>query len=72
MGDKEVKELTEEIQKLKRQLEVYEKAQDRLRREKKWLIEDFAKSLQFHSKVRTTLEFQQGIIRQELANAVRE
>lgn len=64
--------LAEEVQKLDKALDEKDKKIDRLKRERDWVIQDFAKSLQFHSALKTTLEFQADIIRQEMEKALRE
>lgn len=62
--------MAEEIQKLDKALDQKNEEANRLRKERDWVIRDFAKSLQFHSEVKTTLAFHDEIIRQQMRKAL--
>lgn len=57
-----------EIQNLKREVGMKVDRINQLRKEIDWVIQDFAKSLQFHKG--NTQEFQEGIIREQIKKHV--
>lgn len=72
MEDEKVVKMAGEIQRLDKMLDAKDEMIDRLKKERDWVIQDFAKSLQFHSAIKTTLEFQADIIQREMEKALRE